>query len=74
MIDYGGTLLIVDLPEIPDAVSPAISNHIQVRWNGKMLEGYWGDLYLWDDFDPRDKEACGPGFADNRRPGGGTGP
>jgi hypothetical protein len=55
--DYAGCLLIVDVPQVPDGKWPVITNHIQVRWDDGLLGGYWGDAYLWDDFDPRDEEA-----------------
>ncbi|GAA3177935.1 hypothetical protein GCM10010531_34690 [Blastococcus jejuensis] len=55
--DYAGCLLMVDLPEVPDGKWPVITNHIQVRWDDGFLGGYWGDTYLWDDFDERDEEA-----------------
>ena len=55
--DYAGCLLMVDVPQIPDGKRPVITNHIQVRWDDGFLGGYWGDAYLWEDFDARDDEA-----------------
>jgi hypothetical protein len=55
--DYAGSLLMVDVPDVPDGKWPVIYNHIQVRWDDGFLGGCWGDTYLWDDFDPRDEEA-----------------
>lgn len=55
--DYAGCLLMVDVPEVPDGKWPVITNRIQIRWDDGLLGGYWGDTYLWDDFDERDEEA-----------------
>ena len=55
--DYAGCLLMADVPDVPDGKWPVITNHIQVRWDDGFLGGYWGDTYLWDDFDERDEEA-----------------
>ncbi len=55
--DYAGCLLIVDVPEVGDDRFRIVYNHLQIRWDHGVLGGYWGDSYLWDEFDERDDEA-----------------
>ncbi len=56
-IDLGGSLLAVDVPDVPDGELSVINNHIQVLWDEHALGGYWGCSHIWDDFDERDPEA-----------------
>lgn len=54
MTGFGDALICVTVPEIPDEKNPAT---IQVMWDRGSLGGYWGDAYLFDDWDANDPEA-----------------
>jgi hypothetical protein len=55
-LDYGGVLIWLTVPDVPDGESPVISNHLQVLYNAQALGAYWGCSHLWDDYDKRDPE------------------
>ncbi len=55
--DYAGCLLMVVVPGVPEGPWTRLTRCIQVRWDEGVLAGYWGDRYLWDDFDAWDQEA-----------------
>ncbi len=55
-VDYGGVLIWLTLPDVPDGESPVINNHLQVLYNAQTLGAYWGCSHLWDDYDERDPE------------------
>lgn len=48
---YGGVLVWLTVPDVPDGEWPVISNHLQVLYNAESLGAYWGCSHLWDDFD-----------------------
>lgn len=63
---YGGVLVWVSVPNVPDGEAPVISNTLQVLYNPEWLGAYWGCSHLWDDYDENDPEhlyVSTPGFA-----------
>lgn len=55
-LQYGGVLIWLTVPDVPDGESPVISNHLQVLYNAQALGAYWGCSHLWDDYDEQDPE------------------
>ncbi len=55
-LQYGGVLIWLTVPDLPDGESPVINNHLQVLYNANSLGGYWGCSHLWDEYDERNPE------------------
>ena len=55
-IQYGGVLMWLAVPGVPDGESPVISNQLQVLNNAQLLGAYWGCSHPWDDYDEQDLE------------------
>ncbi len=53
---YGGVIIWLTVPEVPDGERPVISNQLQVLYNAQALGAYWACSHLWDDYDERDPE------------------
>lgn len=53
---YGGVLVWLTVPDVPDGESPVIRNVLQVLYSPGWLGAYWGCSHLWDDYDENDPE------------------
>lgn len=53
---YGGVLIWLAVPDVPDGEWPVISNQLQVLYNAESLGAYRGCSHLWDDYDERHPE------------------
>ena len=53
---YGGVLVWLSVPGVPDGEIPVINNTLQVLYNAGSLRAYWGCSHLWDDYDELDPE------------------
>jgi hypothetical protein len=53
---YGGVLVWLTVPSVPDGEMPVINNTLQVSYSAGSLRAYWGCSHLWDDYDEHDPE------------------
>ena len=55
-IAYGGVMIWLTVPGVPDSEWPVITNQLQVLYNAQSLGAYWGCSHLWDDYDEDNPE------------------